>query len=158
MNKKQTIKLIKASLLLAIAFVVLAVGYNIKPLPLGVNQQKTGTMSEVVIKKSNVDPFLENPTNYSFSCTPTSKGKVLDAKLFKDMTMIIHYESIWKEDGDHSGILKGKYDANKNRFEGFYRTNDNRFYGKQNLVFQKNGEAQGDWDDGYGTTYIRLKQ
>ncbi|MBG6129991.1 hypothetical protein IWQ47_001926 [Aquimarina sp. EL_43] len=154
MNKKQTRKLIKVTLGIALGYTVMS--FFINEANLLANQQQK-IMNEV-IKKSNIDPFLKAPTNYSFSCTPTSKGKVLYAKLLQDGTLIIHYESFWEGDGDHSGVLTGKYNASKNRFDGFYKTNDNRFYGEQNLIFEKNGEAQGTWDNGYGTTHIRLKK
>lgn len=109
------------------------------------------------IETSNATAFLKNPTHYSFKCTTESVGEVLSATLSKEGKMTIVYQSTWKNDGDHSGILFGSYNPKTNHFEGHYKTYDGRFEGSQNLIFSENGEAQGSWDNGYGTTQIRLK-
>ncbi len=103
----------------------------------------------------NISNFLENPTKYSFLCTETSRGHVTQAELSQTGILTIHYQSTW-EDGDHSGIASGSYDANTNHFAGHYATNDGRFSGEINFTFSVTGEAIGTWDNDYGTIRISL--
>ncbi len=115
------------------------------------------TMDQTITTSSGVDLFLENPANYSFICTPTSKGDVISAYLSDNGKMVIHYASFW-DDGDHSGKTEGFYNREKNHFQGNYETNDGRFSGEINFSFNEKGEAQGTWDNGYGIIKIPLKR
>ena len=156
MNRKQKNKLVKVifgcTLLLGLGVISAAFSND------NVNKKNEKRMNYSTVNKSYVQAFLDNPTNYTFECTPTSKGEVLGATLSDDGEMTIRYQSMWTGDGDHSGVLTGTYDANKKRFNGRYETNDNRFEGEQNLIFNIKGEASGTWDNGYGTTVIKLKK
>lgn len=132
--------------------IILIIGlYNVN-----VDTEKQNLKSNTNIENPNVKEFLRNPTNYTFICSATSDGEVLEANLNSKGVMIVIYKSIW-DDGDHSGKLTGKFDKKQNRFSGRYKTNDNRFEGEINFEFNSKGEATGTWDSGFGTVKIRLK-
>jgi hypothetical protein len=106
---------------------------------------------------SGIDVFLKDPSNYTFLCTSTSKGEVLEASITPKGELTILYESFW-DDGDHSGVTKGIYNRKKNKFNGRYQTKDGRFSGEINFSFNEKGEADGSWDNGYGIIKIHLKK
>lgn len=114
-------------------------------------------MEETVKLSAGIEVFLKKPQQYSFLCTPTSKGEVLSAKLFDSNKMEIEYASFWA-DGDHSGKVVGVYKRKTNHFKGVYKTNDHRFSGEINFSFNEKGEANGSWDNGYGRIRIQLKK
>ncbi len=116
-----------------------------------------GASSELAAKDEGIAAFLHDPTRYNFLCTAESTGEVLSASWSENGNLCIAYKSLWS-DGDHSGKVLGTYDEDSNKFTGAYQTNDRRFSGEISFSFNKEGEAFGTWDHGFGVIKIALKR